>query len=441
LIKTALRYLLGHRASLLSIAVRASTVAIGFAIAFAIGRAYGPEANGQYALVTQTAIMLSIVVVGGLDISVVKDFSAAGAFGKRPSRRSLAILIGATLGIALLVTVPIMLAGGAFFARFNGAEIGPIMLAWLSLIFISRAFTRLTSAFLRSQRRYVFSQVVEGLLIPIPVVLAIALGLVESVDEIVAATAIAGIPALLIGVASSLRLTASGGEGQEVSVKKTYLTALPLWLVAIIKNFGDWYALAIVGLLMSVSDVGLFRIASQVASALPIITISIFSVFSPQIAAAYARGDMARIARLGRSATRLSLVLVLPAVALLMVAANPLLGLVGQEFTAATLTLQLLLAGQAIYVATGPCGTTLALTGHQKVNLRISATFFALFLILVPLSGWLAGIDGVAITMSGVVIVQNIASFLAVRRLLGINLITGSYSPPPAATSPGAAPG
>ncbi len=64
------KYLIKHIDSLGSIGIRGLSILAGFGITFYIGREMGPVANGQYALVTQTAMFLSIVAVGGVAIAI-----------------------------------------------------------------------------------------------------------------------------------------------------------------------------------------------------------------------------------------------------------------------------------------------------------------------------------------------------------------------------------
>src|SRR5258705_7595800 len=77
-----------HRQSLASLTMRAAGVLAGFVVTVLIGRWFGPRANGQYAIVTQTAMFLSIVAVGGLDLAVGREFSRTQAAGKKPGLRT-----------------------------------------------------------------------------------------------------------------------------------------------------------------------------------------------------------------------------------------------------------------------------------------------------------------------------------------------------------------
>src|SRR5690606_3581996 len=151
--------------------------------------------------------------------------------------------------------------------------------------------------------------------------------------------------------------------------------------------------------MLSVYDAGLFRVAMQVAWALAIITLGLFSVFSPRIGAAYAKRDYQQIARLTRSATMLSCLLVLPVVLMTIPFAEFILGLIGEEFRAGALLLQIVILGQAIIVCTGPTGLTLALTGHERVNLALTLASLAVLLICVPLAATYGGLVWVGVTI------------------------------------------
>ena len=415
-----------HFASLASIGVRGLSVLAGFAIAFLIGGWLGPEALGTYALVTQTAMFLSIVAVGGLDLSIVRFFPKVPG-EPAYARKSVLRMFGACLAICLVLVAGVMLFGGTYFSLFEEVEADLFLLSLLAGIFVSRAFTRATSAFLRSQRHYVYSQVVEVLLIPLPVLGLIVFGVTETVRDILLATALVGALAIAIGLASSFAQTTGRPEGKTVSLSPLYIAAMPLWGVAILKNFGDWYGLSVVSSQLSVAEAGIYRLAWQIATSIAIITIGIFGVFSPQIGTAVAQGQTETVARLARTATRLSIALTIPAILFLAGVSGLILNFVGPEFIASQTPLLILLGGQAILVVTGPAGIVLALMGRQKVNLCISLVAVLTLVIAVPLGASLYGLAGAAAAVALITAGQNVAAYLSVRLLLGIDIWKGRH--------------
>ena len=425
--KSPIAYVRNHLDSLISIAIRVAGVGLGFVVTFFIGRTMGPEANGQYGIITQTGMFLSIVCVGGIDLSVVRSFSAATAHGVLPSRHSLTRLFGYGLALIVVLCVAILILHDVVTEQLLDNSAVPGALLFLCAILFSRAATRLTSSILRSQKVYIFGQVVEVLIIPGIIIAGMILGVTRTLYEILASTAIAGLIAAAIGVAASYRKTSAAPGALDIAMRPLLKRAGPLWGVAVSKNLSDWYSLAVVAATLSLYDAGVFRVAMQVATALPIITIGIFSVFSPQIGAAHAREDYATIARLARSATLLSTVLVIPCGVLVLLLAPQALAFIGPEFREGSTVLQVLIIGQICYVCTGPSGLVLAMTGNERINLMLTIVSLVALLVGLPLAAQYSGLLAMVITMSVILVLRNIASLVAVRRLTGVSIMTGRY--------------
>jgi len=66
------------------------------------------------------------------------------------------------------------------------------------------------------------------------------------------------------------------------------------------------------------------------------------------------------------------------------------------------------------------------MTGHERTNLVQTIGSSALLLISAPLAARYGGLLGIAICMSAVVILRNLASIWSVRRLTGINVFAGT---------------
>ncbi|MCT2398414.1 oligosaccharide flippase family protein [Novosphingobium mangrovi (ex Huang et al. 2023)] len=415
-----------HFQSLAALTIRGSAVLAGFFVTFFIGRTMGPEANGTYALVTQTAMFLSVVAVGGVDMAAVRELSRAIAMKTSIDRRTYVSLIGWSMLIALIISAVIVFGGH----RVTGLllkEMMPInIIIILVVIFIARTLTRLMSAILRSQKSFIFGQSIEGLFIPTMVSMVLLTGMLHTVEEVLLVTAIAGIATGIFAVLMGLKHTVTAGSGLHISFSEILKVAIPLWSVGIALNIGDWYGLVTVASVLGVYDAGLYRVAFQIASVLSIITIGLYSVFSTQIGAARAAGNLERIAKLGRSATRLSIAFAAPVVLIILIFASQLLGIVGEEFIAAAEILRVMAFAQAIYVMTGPCGLTLAMCGHEKVNMIIALTALALLVFTAPIAARWGGLTGVTACIGLIMAGRNIASFFAVLRLTGINVVTGT---------------
>lgn len=412
----------------MSLAIRALSVLVGFAITWYIGHYLGPVANGQYALITQTGMFLSVVAVGGIDMAVVREFSATIAQKVALGRRTFARTTMHALAIAGLIAAAIAIGGQSLLKLLLGENLPASAVILLCLVFFARTMTRIMSATLRSQKSYFLSQIVEVLMIPSIVVAGILAGLLPTIEAILWATAIAGIVAAIVGIAGSLRHTSNAPDALQVDSKALLKIALPLWGVAIALNFAEWYGLATVATMLGTYEAGLYRVAIQIGTVFSIVSMGLFAVFSAKISAAAAGNDRREIARLGRTATLLSTALVVPLALAIFGFATPLLKLIGEEFASAAAILQIVVVGQLVYTMTGPAGLVLALTGHQRVNLRITIMSMIFLVFAAPAAALFAGAVGVACVASGVVIGRNLASLYFVKSLEGINVVTGYCS-------------
>lgn len=422
------RQLRTHADSLFSIAIRITGIGFGFLITLFIGRMLGAEAIGQYGIITQTGLFLSLLCVGGLDLSIVRSFSEAQAARKTPSLQSFAKL-SVIVALVMIGAIIILIAfEQLILSTLLDGTAAPNSVSFIIIILIARGSTRLTSAFLRSQRDYIVSQIIETSFIPLVVILLIIFGVVETLEQILFATAAAGVVAGLAGVVRSLKRTSNAGDAFRVPLRPLIIRAVPLWGVSVSKNLSDWYSLAVAAAVLSLFDAGIFRVSMQIASALPLITVGIFAVYAPKFGTAHSQSDYARVASLAKTASILGIALGVPAGFLGILFAEPLLRLFGPEFSGNPLVLQILVVGQVLYVCTGPSGLVLAMTGNEKINLLFTIISLCALIVSLPLAAETFGIEGLVGAMSTILILRNIASYIAVRKLVGISILAGRYT-------------
>lgn len=423
-------YLRAHFHSLASLAIRALSVLAGFLITFFLGHEMGPLANGQYALIAQTAMFLSIVAVGGMDLAVVRHFSATVAHQIPLSRRSLGCVLAYSMGAGLLIVAILAVGGSPLLSFLFGKDLPRNALLILCVLLLARTCTRLMGAVLRSQDSHIRGQSVEVLIIPGVVSLMLVFGLARTLHDVLWATAALGVFAAGYGIFSSLKFTSSAPDALDVPLRPMFQTSLPLWATAISLNIADWYSLATAATRLSVYDAGLFRVAFQIGGALTFVAMGMYNVFTARISAALATGDIARVARLSRSATRLSAVCIGPVVVVLLLFAEPLLGLISPEFERAAPLLRIIVVGQALNVLTGPAGLVLAMTGHERINFAVSAAVTGALLIVLPVAAHFHGLFGIAAIVAFVPVVGNLANLFFVWKLEHINVVTGRFSGP-----------
>ena len=424
-----LRY---HIPTLGSVAIRMLGVALGFASVILIGRSWGPEGNGIYGLVSQTSLFLSTVAIGGLDIAAVRHLSGLEARQRAASVGSVIKLIGLVI---LLLAIPlsvILIGGGPLLTWATGTALGPLAVAALAVVLIARGLARVISAILRAKSDYLIGQLVDGLLLPGLLFAILLLGLAESIQDLLRwmmATALIAVVISVIIMMLRMRDHRRLFPSESVAMRPIFATALPLWGVTVSLSLADWYGLAVVTAQLGLAEAGIYRVVMQFATSFAIISAGLFGVYSAKIGAAQSKQDWPAVARLVRSATWLSAAMVIPAAALLILVARPVLAFVGPEFLQATLALQLALVGQIIFVSLGPAGLTLAMTGHGRINLAITLISTLALLIIAPMAAYQFGTIGVVACISVLLVSRNLASLMLVRKVLGINALTGRFHP------------
>ncbi len=418
-------------AVIIALIVRGLAVVAGFAVTYLIGNSLGPEATGQFALVAQTAVFLSIVGLFGLDVSAVRHFSKSKATGMGIAIGSLAKLVGASFGFILLIAAAMWLGGNTVWGWLFGGVVPADFLLVLCVMLIGRAGAALFGAILRSQHAFTLGQIVPALVVPLVTAIALATGIVDTVRGALWATAAGGLLALTLGAVATFSRAGTDGNAIRVGMRPIFASSLPLWGVGVVQNIAAWYGLAVAAQMLGAADAGLYRAAIQIAAVLQIASMAIFSVYSAKISTAFHAQDRQAAGSFAARSMRLSALLAVPAGAVLIVGGKFILSQIGPEFAAAYPILVVLVIGQVVFACTGPCGMVLAMSGNEKTNLLISISTTALLLVVAPIAAHFAGLMGVAVAMASILPLRNFIAFIMVYRLEGIHVWSGRAKPLP----------
>ncbi|WP_165853530.1 lipopolysaccharide biosynthesis protein [Aurantiacibacter aquimixticola] len=418
-----------HGTALSSLLITGSAVAAGFAVTFLIGRNFGASATGQYALMTQTAMLLAVLGLAGLDVSAVRHFARSVALKRKLSARSLFTVTGIAACLVLIVCAALFL-GGSVAWRALFADILPSdFLLLLCILIVGRAGARFFGAVLRSRHSFVFGQLVSTLLIPVCAGLALLTGLADNVREAMWATALGGILATAIGSVGALRHVSRGQNTVSIALRPVLASSLPLWGVGVIQSVADWYGLAVAAHALGAEETGYFRVAVQIAAVIQITTMALSSVYSAQISTAFHDSDRHAAAKIAATAIRLSAIIAIPLGVGLLAFGAILLRQIGPEFEAAYPALVILTLGQIAIALTGPSGLVLAMSGNERTNLLITLASAVLLLLSVPIAAAWTGLPGIAACVCVAGIARNIVAYFVVLRRERIEIWRGIAKP------------
>lgn len=177
----------------------------------------------------------------------------------------------------------------------------------------------------------------------------------------------------------------------------------------------------LVGAFAGPAMVGVLMVA-RMLQGLPGVFLQVFIVVAgPMLAAASARDDRAARGHLYHLSTDWLVRLSMPLMIFLAVFAGPVLGLFGPDFAErGTAALWLLLAGQAVNLASGQVGNVLNMSGEERTMFRIAVISTLILVVGLPLFTVLQGIEGAALALTLSMAYTNLAAVWAVRSRLGI---------------------
>lgn len=412
-----------------SLVLKAAYILLSFAITVTLARTLGANGYGVYAYVFALVSLLSIPAEFGLPNLVVRETA------KALTRQEWGALHGVWRWagkITAILTAILVLGAGVVILiwgdRFSRQQI--VTLSWGLALVPLVALGDLRGAALRGLNRVIQGQLPEQALRPSFYILLI-LGAVfvfpaqyltpamaMSLQVLAAALAFI-IGAWLLWRATPLEVR----QAKPVYEGRRWLSStLPLAFISGMGLINSYTSIVMLGLFVTSSDVGIYRVADQMALLVSISLQALNMVIAPQFARLYAVGDKARLQRLATTSAQLVLALTLPVVVIFLFFGKPLLKLVfGAQFVPAYEPLSILALGQLVNSATGSVGFLLIMTGHEQDTARgmaIAAVVnIALNLILIPL--W--GIKGAALASAITLTVWNFLLWLAVRRRLDVN--------------------
>lgn len=400
---------------------------IGFAVAVLLARSLGADGYGVYAYAFALVTLLALPAEVGFPTLLVRE-TARGMAAKQPGVvRGVWVWAGRSTGILSAVLV---LGAIAVLMVVNDGRLdekGATML-WAFLLVPFAALGSLRGAALRGLDRIVAGQLPEDIVRP-----ALFLFLVGAVAVLappltpptaMAAHVGAAAVAFVVGAWLLVRHTPPEVRRSEPrSESKTWLaSSLPLALIAGLATVNSQTDILMLGIFDSSDQVGIYRIAIQVAALAAFGLNAMNIVIAPRFARLHQLDDLAALQRLVTTSARGILVFSLTVIAIFVFAGEWLITVVfGDVFVASYAPLLILLGGQLVSSAAGSVGYLLNMTGHERDTLRATALAaalnVALNLALIPL--W--GILGAAVATSVSLSARNLWQWWFVRKRLGIN--------------------
>jgi O-antigen/teichoic acid export membrane protein len=401
-----------------------------------IARWLGPESFGIYGLGLTIFNILSLTVVFGMDVGVIKFASHyLGAGIPSKAKETVVAALAITCG-AGLVTAAVLawLADPLASSIYQKPELAIPLLFFAAAIPFSTVGNVALSATQAFQTvrytaciKYGWEPVTKFMLA------ASLLWAGFQLTGVLAAVFIAVALSATLFLRALYKLTASQKNSltwNQHEAKCLIAFCLPLIVSNLFGVVAPRTDVLILGYWANVHEVGLYLSAFQTAAIMSLILSSFGAGFAPIISQAWSLRDTERMNASYKSVSRLSFTIALPIFCFFLLFAAPTLEVFGPEFSKGTTALMILAIGQLFNSVTGSANTMLLMSGHSKLVMTNTIVMGILLLLATSLMIPLWGIAGAAVAASGTFVATNMIRVTQVWRIHRVHPYTWDLAKP-----------
>jgi len=407
--------------------IKAGYALITFATSILMAKALGPAGYGVFSYVIALVHTVSTPSELGIPNLAVREVAVANA--RKDWGRMRGFIRWAQASIALLSLF--FTAVGAIALLTWGSRLDSTKLAcmWLGLLLVPLvSLNALRGAMLRGLRKVLLGQLPEQIIRPlILLLLLVTLPLLgREIDSpfVGLAVHISSVAvAFLCGFALFYKNRPAELVGAKVHIESAvWLRAcIPFGLTTMMQMINGRTDILMLGIFREDAEVGIYRVASQIAALVVFGLQIINSIQGPHIAHLFATGDMAKLQKMITRSSQAVLAVAIPSViGIVLLGPLAIRLLYSPEFADAYVPLVIICAGQLVNAAFGSVGSLLNMTGHERETTKsifIGATVnVVLNLLLTPTFGTI----GAALATTATLIVWNVIMWSKVRTLVGI---------------------
>lgn len=411
--------------SFLSTLVKVFGMGISVILSVALGRLLGADGLGIINLSNRIINILLVVGLLGMRQTIIKEVSIASSKGNNKHvgdvMKTAYWLNG---GVTLLLSV-ILILSAPFFTQtiFNEPRLTYPLIVFL-LVLMPQVLSRVFSSALIGCKKIWQSNLLEQTLsVAITTFCLLFIWLMEwsiNVKNVAIIYAIGRLSVTFIIGFYWRRLFPNKEEAQLIFAP-LLKTSLPMFLITASAVVGTNADAIILGALTSAENVGLYTVAARIALLTSFFLQVTNTVLSPKIASLYDNNQLKELEEMVQRVTKGLTFIGIMMFLVFFFLGEHILNLWGNEFTEAYTILLIVAIGQLVNLGTGAVGVIMLMTGHERIQSKISLAYVALNIILNFGLIYLYGIIGAAIATTTTLIISNVIKVIFVKRLTGIN--------------------
>jgi len=414
------------RGTMVAFVLKIAGSSLTFAFNVVVARQLGAEGTGIFYLALAVTTIGSVIGRAGLDNALLRFIAMrtshhdwAGVNGIYALSMSMAIVASAIISIAVFLIAPWIA-----FIIFNKPELAE-PLRWMSLSIFPLTLLNLQAESLKGLKQIRSALIVQSIGVPgvallLVYPLVVFLGNKGVLWAYVIATALIALMGIVLWRHA---MSHYSSKRSTFSFNMLWESCRPLLIAALINQaVMPFLPILLLGFWTNSEDVGVFGVATRVATLVSFMLVTVNIVVGAKFAELFAKGDIETLGQTARRSAFLTTVLSSPVFLVLILLKHRVMALFGSDFENGAEVLSILLVGQFVNVACGSVGYLLNMTGHEKVNTRLTAlSGFVLAILACILIPWY-GTEGAALAASTGLIVFNLAASIMVYRLLNIRV-------------------
>lgn len=351
-----------------SFGLKIAAAGIGFLSNIILARLLGPKDLGIYTLIISAIALMATLATLGLPSFVTREVAKYNALEEWGMIRKL--INASHYSIALASLIILILVG----VISNWLPFSKQLLI-SGLLIPLMAFSLLRASILRGLNWVIIADIPELLLRPLFMLFLVGVTQVR----IGQATAFQAITFQILSVLFAFIIGSwflhnrtyhlPSNSSDDFYVHIWGKEAQSFFWIAIVGLLENQIGLYLLGYLAKPEEVGLFQVANQLTSLVIIGLMAVNMPLQPKLAAAWAKGNKKEAQKLVAEATKISTILAVASAMILIPFAELVVNFYGDQYLEAANVLRILIAGQFINAASGPCGLVLSMTGQQRLAL------------------------------------------------------------------------
>lgn len=403
----------------------------GIVLFIALGRLYGAEGVGVFALAQSIYLGAGILARYGMDNALMRYVGQDPTASAVPVYLRLALTKSALLSTVAAVIV--FLLRDQFALWFDAPMLG-IVLPGIALAIPPFTVSFVLAGFMKGIRKPATACLLEnGGIALVATLLVLVFDRISTTGIAIAGWAMAAAAWLVFAqglcqVWNYLKTKPAGIDEQKADSSAFNSSSNAFFVMSLAPFIQQTIFVMIAGFYLSDLQLGIFKIAERSALLISFVLFVINSVFPPHFAKLYEQGKVQQLERFARYNSGLALVMGAPVIMFLFFKHQSILQLFEGDCSEAVLLLKILAVAHGIRLLFSSCESLLNMTGHEKIMqliaLSSNAVGVSLLVFLTPRVGLLS----TAVSLSFIFLSQSIFSFVFVCKKIRIIALPFPFS-------------